>query len=410
MDLISFTNPPEGEALAAVRDFARRSERVAPLRFVGRDDLFEEVESQVRSTQAQRRSQSNGIFIQGAPGVGKSCFIEALEGVYRDSTVEVLNIEAETLSSPREFVSCFYKHMEKGKLRNQGGALALSVEVGDARVSASWKRAKQSVTEDLANGASVWEVIGEVCEDARDRVFLVCVDEAQRIEADAGSRRNRIGVSMHGAKTGDIKVVPLFAGLGDTSLRLREIGISREPKDFVRLSTLSEGESFEAAEAFFEHDAFDIEQSLSREDRDTMARSFAIASEGWPRHLHCYLRTLAEAIVKDCDLVVSTGQIDFDAVLERGHDLRIGYARKQLRSIQSDAFRFACMDVAGASEEGQALSVLDLKAAARQRGSSKAQIEKYYDQAVHCGVVEVLADMKRDFQEKLRERDLRSSA
>lgn len=63
----------------AVGDFAERSDRDEPLRFVGREALFRTLERRLRNTRKAGKTLSNGLFIKGAPGAGKSTFLAEVQ-------------------------------------------------------------------------------------------------------------------------------------------------------------------------------------------------------------------------------------------------------------------------------------------------------------------------------------------
>ena len=273
--------------------------------------------------------------------------------------VRVVHIEAEDLSHPFDFVSKFYDEshtpVHGGRVRNIG------IRVGSALVQAGtrWEKIEPSVMDQLGQGISAWTVIGRLQPEDSSVVFLVCIDEAQRIERDRGSQRNKLAVNLNGANTRRLKVLPVFAGLSDVKSKLSDIGISRGAGRFIPLGALLQDECEDAIGTFFDNADFDLSQRVA----------------------------LAQGIVQDHERNIPSGTIDLDAVLDHDHTLRIDYAEDRLDEANLGRFEEVLMDVTSQSQQN--LLLLDhLKALANERGIADADFDHQLDQAIHCGVLE----------------------
>ena len=388
-NIIPYTaSPPfNSENLTALKDFSIRSERKEPLHFVGREDLLQITEAKLREARTDTKPDSDGIFLQGAPGAGKTAFLKHLRTRYQDDVVRVVHIEAEDLSNSLDFVSKFYDEshtpVHGGRVRNIG------IRVGSALVQAGirWETIEPSVMDQLGQGVSAWTIIGRLQPEDSSVVFLVCIDEAQRIERDPGSQRNKLAVNLNGANTGRLKVLPVFAGLSDVKSKLSDIGIFRGADRFIPLGALLQDECGEAIGAFFDNADFDLSQRVARANKERIIEALSVASEGWPRHLLCYMKALAQAIVQDQACDIPSGTIDLDAVLDHGHTLRIDYAEDRLDEANLGKFEEVLMDVTSQSPQHH-LFLERLEGLANERGIAGADFAHHLDQAIHCGVLE----------------------
>ena len=391
--MISYINPPDADAIEALREFAASSDRIAPLRFVGRQDLLEDVELQLRATRDKGKSISNGIFIQGAPGAGKTAFLEEIKGRYKEEeSACAIWMGAGSLSNLARFIGYFYDP-EEMRVKSTRKKLAFRLGWDNWQVGFDWESIEPSVVQRLQEGVDVWSIIKAVSGSRANHTFIVCIDEAQRVRRDKDSEENTLAVDMHDGDTGSMKVLPVFAGLGDTPQKLNDAGVSREAKDYVNLGALSYEEGVEASEALFDHADFKIRDSFSREDREQVCQAIAIACEGWPRHLHCYLRSFASAIVQDCDRARPTRRIDLDEVFDEGHALRVRYADRRVETADIEDFEGPLMAVAeGSVEQGEFL-VDDLRAAALEQGIEREEFRDCLGKSIHCGILERAGSM-----------------
>ena len=397
MHIIRYKPSFSDEAIEELRAFSNRSDRDDPLQFVGRNDLFENVESKIQRVNQTGTSRSNGLFLKGAPGSGKSAFLRELVRRYGDSdTVCAVWTGVDQLTHPVSFLTSL---MERDVLEAKEGGR--SVQIGGVSwlpASVTWSSRKTSIIEDVNNGVPVWSIIRSLCDNsATDTVFLLCFDEAQRIEPDEGHDFNRIAVNIHDGNTGQVKVVPVFAGLSDMPNKLKNVKVSRSPDGFTPMPVLSEQERIEAVRKFFTYEKFDMTGQFQTDGKDRIVRSIASASEGWPRHLHCYLKSLAAAIVEDLHRPQPLGQLDLGRVLEAGHEHRIDYAVERLDAANLYEFEEVLMNAAEHSSEPE-LGYKRLKEGAADLGMETSEFKENLETAISCGILEQSGSKNGDNQ------------
>lgn len=209
------------------------------------------------------------------------------------------------------------------------------------------------------------------------------IDEAQTIGANDGTV-NKIAMGVHSGDTGKFAVVAVFAGLPDTEKVLSQVGISRTSRGFVRLGELTQEESGQAVDGFFEK--YKLDSAFAKDGSKVIRDSLVLASEGWPRHLHYYLQGLASQVVKD-DTNQSIG-MDLDIVLEHGHRARVKYCTSRLQGVADLDFRRAISTVAEEFPANGAIDVDTLLDRAIKNELSSKEAKFGFNQAIHCGVLE----------------------
>ncbi len=386
MNLIPYKAPIAPKALLNLASFSKQKDRSSPPAFVGRTDIIEDVEECLRNLQRAGASSSCGIVVSGPPGSGKTSLLHHLSEQYAGSSVVSVQLSGEDLTHPHLVAAAVLKAAsvpanELGRKAQTKWALGLGKTV-------SVERANQIDTPAtrLSRPESVWDVVTDMVHISPETTFLVLVDECQRVERDPNSRYNLIAAQMNDAKTGDMKVLPVFAGLSDTKVRLAEVGVSRTAAPSHALEPLTEEEAREAISAFFDNDLFGIRSAFAPMDQTLITNVLVEASECYPRHLHCYLRGLA------AELSTGSGDLDLDPALDHGHQARLDYNFDRVESANLGPFTKTLAQAAGTMldefDEFDGDELIDLSIRlqhALDHGQARAAI----DQAIHSGVLEV---------------------
>ena len=373
---------------AALYHFSRTEDREPPLVFVGRDEPIEDIEYALRRSRESGTTLSNIKIVQGAPGTGKTSLLHHIAGRYEDEpTVVPVPFSGDVLTNPIAVVSGFLSacglsanalsraFSEKKEGRHGLRWLGMSVERGTT---------VQSPLEQLNNGVPIWDVLDDFLEIPTGTVFLLLIDEAQRIERDAGSEKNLVATQLHDGNTGALVVVSVFAGLSDTASQLAHVGISRPPETSVHhLDRLSPPEAEEVVAGFLDHEDFGL-SLVAREDRDRLAQLLAQVSEGYPRHLHSYLRGIAKECVAD-----NGAQIDLEKVLAHGHSMRIHFCETRLRMANLGDYQRALFNFVRDNPDRSSMSAHDLIDLAVTLGMSRADANRAHAYAIHCGVLDM---------------------
>ena len=386
MRVIPYNVPIAPEALLNLASFSKQKDRSAPPTFVGRTDIIEDVQVCLRNMHMAGASSSCGIVVSGPPGSGKTSLIHHLSGQYEGSNVVPVRISGEDLTHPHLVAAAMLKAAsvpanELGRKAQTKWGLGLGRTVSVERTNQIDTPATR-----LSRPESLWDVLADMVHISPETAFLVLVDECQRVERDPNSRLNLIAAQMNDAKTGDLKVLPVFAGLSDTKVQLAEVGVSRTAAPSHALEPLSEEEAREAIIAFFHNDLFGIRDAFAPSDQSRITNVLVEASECYPRHLHCYLRGLAAELSK------GSGDLDMEALLDHGHQARLDYNFDRVAAAKLGPFTKTLAEAAGTMLDGfgefKADDLVDL-AIRRQHAPDENQARAAIDRAVHSGVLEV---------------------
>ena len=375
----------------ALDRFTRQTEKAQPITFAGRRDLLTFTSNLLKDIE-EDQFQGNSLFIKGAPGSGKSSLLRHFQECLSDKDTSCVLIEGEFLSEPSllvgEFVRSFTNKqatdIAESRIRKHSSTADLKL----FQQNETWELHQPSTLQMLKEGVDIWQILEQVLNPDSTHTFLLLIDEAQRITTDEGSKVNLLATNLHAGFTGNIRIIPVFAGLSDTPFALAQAGISRTARPFVNLRELSAEESESVVIGFIDASQFGIVNCFNDDDQARIAKSLAAASEGWPRHLHCYLQGLANSLVSDLRREEPLGEIDLDLVLEFGHKARYQYCRDRLDSADLGIYKIAIMDVLEISD-GRDIAVQKIQKTAEDKyGISIERAEVYYRRAIHSGVLE----------------------
>ena len=310
----------------ALINFSKGTGRGRPVFFGGRKDEIEDVEEDLQRRIHERMDwdqkgpppvwKSPIWIFQGAPGAGKTAFLERLESLTfkppglrseRPVSVCMINRKSELHEGNQlekkiaeAFVPGMSKKLEglqttRHSLKAQGGA--------EARISAiEAMMVKLKGLIELAGSKSktlpikVWEEIeNEIRNDKRYSPVLLMIDEAQNIPDEAKDNMEWLHLGTHG-----LPIIPILGGLAWTAEHLakRGIDISRSGDDRVRLlQELSEDECGEVVDAFFDKPEFGV--IASPEEREQWKEWLVEKSDGWAHHLNAGLKALARELGRE---------------------------------------------------------------------------------------------------------------
>ena len=288
--------------------------------------------------------------IQGAPGVGKTSLLRELRTqCTKIPNVVPVMIAGQYLSRPGVVLERFVEAVD-GNVDDLTDTTTVSAQVAGsaARVNAggTWEKERESLLDKIERGRGIWQVLEDCIESSADKTFLLLIDEAQRVECSPGYKVNKIVTNLRSGQCGIFKVHGVFAGLSDTSLRLAEVGLSRQSRIAETLAPLYESESQTAVIRFLNHDQLGLGDLFTSSDKYDIAQALAVASEGWPRHLHYYLQGLVANLLDDATKTYPTQKLDLNGVLQYGHKSRILYYRQLIGFSPSDNFTQSLYDIA----------------------------------------------------------------
>ena len=281
-----------------VQDYIDTGDRGEEPCYVGRADLFDKVDSMVRSACRGTRD-SRTIIVNGAPGAGKTAFVREVQKRWRDDAVVV-----ELAPGDMNPVKLFRKvsgnldvpvseRQDRARTRDVGASAGFA----KARVSETTTTVSPGDLERLRESDGVpWELLRERFGqrlNERHPLILLC-DEAQNM-TPSDARATFLG-SLHRGDHDNrvpIPLVPVFAGLADTRTRLRDCGLTRPTEDnVIPLGGLSRNESREYALRVLAHlNAVGTQRELAR-----WADWFVDHCDCWPQHLRSQMTAVAKAM------------------------------------------------------------------------------------------------------------------
>ena len=326
----------DSETMDALRNYMISSEREYPLVFEGRHEIRNYVKDKIAHLRRADRSLSSTIVIQGAPGVGKTSLLEKIaEERAKDKNLVVVSLPTDAFDDPAAVLQGFISHEgtnfeELSRAYGRQGSATLDAKIFKAGgVLSSQLPSLATIVKE--SPTSVWGLVKESLNTGEDPIFLLLVDEAQRIRPDGdGSGKNTFISALHDGKhLAGLKILPVFVGLSDTDDALSNAGITREAQDGFTLGPLASKECVQVVLATM--DALGLTDLFDQVDRVSLGRQIDLAGDGWPRHIHNYL----QALVAEIEVCQQEGEtyIDFDKVLDEGHDNRIRYYFKRLNRI-----------------------------------------------------------------------------
>ena len=377
----------EPELLHSFLTFGERSQ---PITFGGRTKELDLVSS-VLEVSRESRTLANATYIYGAPGVGKSSLLRYLKDRLEDNSTTAVFVEGESLGKPPEIVEEFVlAHISKDRVGVADSTVRSHESPVDLKLHQqreTWKRHEPSALNMLASGLTVWSVIQQLLKPAKDHVFVLLIDEAQRVQADPGQIVNSIAVNLNSGRTGGLLVIPVFAGLFDTPSALDNAGLSRTSSPFSKLDALNFEDSRQVVKGFFDIREFGISDCLSSPDRSRIVDSLAVASEGWPRHLHHYIQGFARTLLSIVENEDVAAEIDLETVLDYGHNARIQYYQDRIRASAIGNYALAIAEAVSETSEPE-LVVAEIHGRASKYGISMTDAEERFNKAVRSGVLE----------------------
>ena len=365
-------------------DFSWDNEKSKPLVFVGREDIKQQVLARLfrRRLADGETSPTKGVFITGAPGVGKTSLLQDMLQGFRSDSVTPIYLGGESLNSPITVI------------RESFRAYHLPAHSPDEQ---QWREYTADVQHKLALNIDIWEILQDALNPPEGHKFLFLIDEAQRAQKDRWGEINTIAVQLHDGITGEIDAVPVFTGLSDMPQKLDEVGLSRPSAMTIRMRSLSTNDSIEVVNRFLDIAAFGLKGSFADGDRKTLATTLAIASEGWPRHLHYYLQGLTKQLVEDAKTDQNKLSLNLEAIIDYGDKSRFSYSEQRYTAANLHADYADClMDLSSTISDTQALSMDVLEQHANARYLSNDDLKDNLDRSLHAGLLEPLVEEDSD--------------
>lgn len=310
-------------------DRAEESARSDPLVFVGRDrEITKILQAGEKLPPGATRSQT--VLVEGPPGSGKTSLLTHLANRFQASSVPTGTQLRWSVPAKDADVAGVYGNIA-ADLAAAPSPDVVSTTQRTIRGGANFGVAAGDVTRATTEAHPAFQSAAMIAGWGRVKSFdgwapknraVLFVDEVQ--EVAPGEPGADLLKDLH--TQGDIPVLLVCAGLGNSERRLSDAGLSRI-ENVLTLGRLQADETVECAERTLREG---VERGVRGTDADLSrwARGIARAADDWPRHLHVYLqaawRTLFEQDAPDL------GCADMDAAIRVGDLARQAYYQSRI--------------------------------------------------------------------------------
>ncbi len=361
--------------------FANRSDKEYAQYFVGRQDIIAGIENTVAEMQqliagqnakqlvASQLNLSNQRtwLVQGAPGAGKSAlqshlqqswlqrrngpFTVSLEATEIKDEANLTRIIANAIRyDGAEKIGHVHRSELESGLHSQGGVNILTRKerrVGELQLRDLWHRYDRGLWNRIRKPFA--KILKSKSAEVRPIVLLI--DEIQNLP----SAGENILTTIHSGRHG-LPIVAVLAGLAWSKSHLRKAGLSRFSEGHIRtLTPLTEMEATDAVRRL-------LQEHYIKGYRDAdIVTKIARWSNGWPQHLHNYMRMFALELVRADGNLVAVNEV---RLRKSGDEKRENYYKDRLDVSRIRACENLLADVAemideGGTHESNLLKLLD---------------------------------------------------
>ena len=405
------------EKKQSLERIARRSDKAYALYFVGRQDIIAGIEDTVSDMRELIGGKSpaeiteSGVnlsdqltwLVQGAPGAGKSALQSHFELSWAKQVDKPVAVRMDTgdIDDEVSLTELIANRIKKGgaeilnriRVLELGGGFRWFGLGGDVRTTESQQRGPLTLRD-------LWRLYDKGLPDfikeqfhekynleqtaAKFRPVVLMIDEIQNLRPEGERLLERIHLGKHG-----LPIFAVLAGLAWSKLRLAEAGISRLSDEHVKtLGPLAKEEAGEALRRMLEeHDIAGFQDA-------GIVGKIAEWSNGWPQHLHNYMRAFAgELADKEGEL----GKVDEAEIRKVGDGRRKNYYVQRLTSSSIRACFNLLADVAEMiGEDGcmefELLDMLDERRWVEKTSHSLVMPEnmtprEFIDEMIRSGIV-----------------------
>ncbi|MCY4656283.1 MAG: hypothetical protein OXC80_05640 [Gammaproteobacteria bacterium] len=385
------------EEIGGLATYLEQNEREHPLVFEGRHKIRNAMTKRIEYVREKAEPVCNTMVVQGAPGAGKTSLLKQIEldidGSDNEDVV-VVRCEGGRLSDPAIVLQGFLSHkwtnfeqLFRSYTKKKYGEIDFQLmKLGgglDTHLPSLADRARNYPE-------SIWHVISGCLHPGEKPIFVLLVDEAQRIKPN-NENENTLVTNMHGAvDIAGLKIIPMFAGLSDTGKQLEHLGITRRATMDFMLSLFAPEEGRQVCVSTIQK--LGLEKLFTQNQIDHIAHQLDRASDGWPRHLHHYLQTLVREVANSH--LTGDSQLNLNQVLDEGHDIRIGYYQMRLQVTGQAEFDEELDQIAKDHQApGETITYKELSAYFSKKDvDSSKSVKEIIDTYVHNGILDELLD------------------
>jgi len=290
-----------------LKKMASPQDRGRAMDFVGRDDVVRHLMSQIEESRGEVPENATTV-IYGPAGAGKTCIMKEIpkmiagQGRYDakgfphakviDAKHTVMASEEAVVMAIAEAEDIEDQFLTATSLR-RGFSGEGRLGIGGIGGSASAEEERGTVTS--APFPTFKGLKAKLGEKADATAYLLCVDEIQLIEPFASSQKTaELVVSLHESKH-ELRIIPIYAGLGNTLDVLKKAGLYRNStKHKFGLEALHEEEVSDLLNNFLAR----AKTRHSKAERGRWEKWLQAESEGWPQHVRVCLEALARELLQ----------------------------------------------------------------------------------------------------------------
>ncbi len=309
-----------------LEDYSKPLVRQAAPVFVGRQDVLELIRDNCRVAMRAigRNEPAAGltIVLQGAPGAGKTSVLSHLEKEWdgKKDRPHILPVDQISLEDPETAALEIIRKIAPSKAKDYRQKIVTST---GARMGIVGLGAEGSTTRETDPEAASFSILKEVLppQDWKQPLCIL-VDEIQEV----GKNHKRCLTALH-LGTHRLPIVPIYAGLANSTTALAEAGLSRLQIGNVRtLGPLADGEVRSCVKQMLANCRIDLGTGYVL---DCLSDWIVERSEGWPQHVRTEAAALFWALVPAKGAIQD---IDIDAMMERAR----AYREESYRRRRSD--------------------------------------------------------------------------
>ncbi len=398
-------------------EISERSDKAPALYFVGRREVISEIEKTVGQIDKLIRDRSpaeiveSGInlsdqltwLVQGAPGAGKSALQSHLRMTWAkqaDSPI-AFKVSTKDLKNEASLTELIANNIKKGgaeilnriRVLELGGSFRWVGLGGDVKTTEAQQRGPLTMRD-------LWRLYDKSLSDfikeqfpekyyleqtaAKFRPVVLMIDEIQNLKPAGEGLLEHLHLGDHG-----LPILSVLAGLAWSQSRLAEAGISRLSDEHVEtLGALAKEETTEALRRMLEeHDIVGFQDA-------EIVEKIARWSNGWPQHLHNYMRAFAGELARKEGLL---DEVDETEVRKVGGRRRKNY---YVQRLMNSSIRVCVNLLADVTEmvgedgcmEFELLDMLDEKRWVKKKSHSMVMPEnmmprEFIDEMIRSGIV-----------------------
>ncbi len=290
----------------ALEDFVNATDGAPPPVYIGREDILSRIEAKANNTWKGLGASAHGVgkastIVQGAPGAGKSVFLDRLKVRSTDTRAHLPNQSRVVVVSSKDILEGLLDVLElvglagglpseKWRRMSSNFVLGVDLKAIKAEMSMSWNAA------DSSHPNNSLELRKRFPADKWQGPVILCIDEAQRLPKERYAPQTLFLQDIHDGRS-TLPLSLVLGGLSDTADVVERMGLTRMGvHEIGALTTVPDRNDYIETEdlmlSFCEH--FGIECS-GQTDR---LIGLAEPCEGWPRHLHYALQSMGREVLR----------------------------------------------------------------------------------------------------------------